>query len=386
MAWGEVKCMFCDEIINGDGTSNCECRSRVTYRNEPEAPTSAMRFYYTEGPAHPCWTDALEAFERLSNEDRRHWEEKALADRTRYEREKMDYNDNLQLDEEILTDKEVENGMECENDHAYLRRAMQRRRCEQNWARYRRDHKKFKSLETVSRGNAVPTSFHRFRDLPPEIRIQIYNHVFNVWRTTKCLRHWQLVYESEDRDFDVRLTNLPLDTRILTVNREIYAEALEVLYSSRCFTVDIHRTSVPPLFVQKATGSLPPRPTSKIRRWHVRLIFSHISHKDSITPQLELVRDVIKDCICLEEVRFSWFSVPHGWIRLPKLTRAYNGMLSMFKDVRGVKNVVFTESFDDDEREDMHLLLGGRGNIHLASHNVRQEVKASMESLKTVES
>lgn len=153
--------------------------------------------------------------------------------------------------------------------------------------------------------------FHRFQDLPPEIRVQVYSHVFDAPRSTKTLRQWQLEYESANIEAALRFTHLqPLDTRILAVSRKIYAEALEVLYSSRCFTINITRASVPPLFVREATGSVPPRPTSKIRRWHIQLTFTDISHKELVIPQVKLIHDVMKDCISLEEVRFSWISVP----------------------------------------------------------------------------
>ncbi|KAL8754012.1 MAG: hypothetical protein Q9199_004642 [Rusavskia elegans] len=380
MAWGDEQCMFCDQLINSDGTSTCQCHDRITYRKEPEVPASAVRIYYDAELGHQNWQLALRAFGNLSIKERWSWEAEATADRDRFEREKMEYNDNLALDDEILTDKEAEDKMECGNGVADIRQALQRRRCEQQWARYRRDHWAF---STDSRKDVGPAEFHRFRDLPTEIRVQIYTNLFDGQRCTKALRQWQLEYESADIDPNLRFTHLqPLDTRILAASRQNYAEALEVLYSSRCFTVDVARASVAPLFVRKPTGVVAPRPTAKIRRWHIRLTFTDVLHKEFIFPQLNLVHDVMKHCVSIDEVRFSWISVPDYWSEVPGLRREYDCMLLLFRDIKNVKKVVFTEAFDGDERKYMSSLLGGWDNMHLASENVRREVKTSMESPK----
>ncbi|KAI4230762.1 MAG: hypothetical protein LQ349_006052 [Xanthoria aureola] len=381
MAWGDEKCMWCEKVVNRDLTSACQCHDRLTYRKEPEAPASAMRMYYDAEPRHTNWQLALQAFEKLPAKERRAWDAKADADRARFEREKMEYNDNLALDDELLTDKEEEGRMECGNAVAEVRQALQRRRCEQQWARYRRDHWAF---STHSRRDVGPAAFHRFRDLPTEIRIQIYTHLFGARGRLEVLKQWQLEYESADTDPDLRFTHLqPLDTRILAASRQIHAEALDVLYSTRCFTVDVARASAPPLFIRKPTGVVPPRPTSKIKRWHIRLTFTDVLHKEFIIPQLHLVHDAMKDCIALDEVRFSWISVPDYWSEVLGLRREYDDMLSLFKDIKDVKKVVFTEGFDGDPsdvKKYQPALLCGWDNMHLASENVRREVKTSMES------
>ncbi len=382
MAWGDEKCMWCEKLVNGDLTSACQCRDRLTYRKEPEAPTSAMRMYYDAAePRHTNWQLALQAFEKLPAQERRAWDAKADADRARFEREKMEYNDNLALDDELLTDNDEEGRMECGNAVNEIRQALQRRRCEQQWARYRRDHWAF---STHSRSDVGPAALHRFRDLPTEIRIQIYTQLFDARGSPEALRQWQLEYESADTDPNLRFTHLqPLDTRILAASRQIHAEALDALYSTRCFTVDVARASAPPLFIRKPTGVVAPRPTSKIKRWHIRLTFTDVLHKEFILPQLHLVHDAMKDCIALDEVRFSWISVPDYWSEVLGLRREYDDMLSLFKDIQGVKKVVFTEGFDgypSDVKKYSPALLCGWDNMHLASEHVRREVKTSMES------
>ncbi len=385
MAWGEEKCVFCDEIVNSDGTSICRCISRVTYRKEPERPASAMRLYYDARRDLNDLQATFIAFKALPSEERHCWETKATADRARFEREKMEYNDSISLDDEILTDKEEEDKMECGNEVADMRQWLRRRRGEQQWARYRRDHWKFNhhSLKKAQDQDTPPADFHRFGDLPSEIRVQIYIHLFRPCRSTGELRQWQLEYESAGADEDLGFPHFqPLDTRILAVTRQVYTEALEVLYSSRCFIVDIALASIPPLFVQKASGNLPPRPTSKIRRWHIRVTFTDILHLEYILPQLQLVHDAMKACTCLDTVRFSWISVPEYWGELSALRGEMDGMLSIFKDLRGVHEVLFTESFDADEARRIGPLLGGWDNMHLPSENVRRDIKASMESPK----
>ena len=385
MAWGDERCIFCDNIIHSNGTTECQCHGRLTYHKAPEAPVSAMRMYYDAKCGHDSWQAAIDAYNRLPVRERQSWEAKASADRARFVREKTEYNHHLPLDEEILTDKEEEDQMECGNAVSETRMSLQRRRCEQQWARYRRDHWKFNNpaLGTAASKDVRLPEFHRFQDLPPEIRSQVYCHLFDARTSTKMLRQWQLQYESADIDAALHFTHLqPLDTRILAVSRNVYAEALEVLYSSRCFTVNITRASVPPLFVREPTGSVSPRPTSRIKRWHIQLTFTDILHKDLIFPQLRLIHDAMKDCISVEEVRFSWISVPDYWTEVPYLRREYDGMLSMFKDVQGVKKVLFTESVDEEQAKYQRSCFDGWNNLHLASEGVRREVKSSMESPK----
>ena len=384
MAWGDERCVFCDNIIHSNGTTECQCHGRLTYHQAPKAPVSALRMYYdAECEQNLCQT-AIDAYHRLPLEERQSWEAKASADRARFVREKTEYNHHLPLDEDILTDQEEEeNKEECGNAVLETRKSIQRRRCEQQWTRYRQDHWKFNSppLQTDASKDVHMAKFHRFQHLPPEIRNQVYSHRFDARTSTKTLRQWQLEYESADRDADLHFTHLqPLDTRILAVSRNVYAEALQVLYSSRCFTVNIARASIPPLFVREPTGSVPPRPTSRIKRWHIQLTFTDVLHKDLIFPQLRLIHDVLKNCISLEEVRFSWISVPNYWTEVPDLTREYDGMLRMFKDVQGVKKVLFTESGDEDQAKCQRF--AGWNNMHLASEGVRREVKSSMESPK----
>ncbi|KAL8847756.1 MAG: hypothetical protein Q9221_007204 [Calogaya cf. arnoldii] len=381
MAWAEEKCMFCDEIVNHDGTSACTCPSRVTYHKIPEAPISATRLYYEAQHDQNDWRAAISAFEQLPLEERRSWEAKAMADRARFEREKTEYNNNLALDDEVLTDQEAEDKEECGNAVFDIRMALQRRRCEQQWARYRRDHRAFRHRPSNKTAIVGPGTFHRFRDLPTEIRVLIYTHLFDGSGCTKELRQWQLEYESPDIDADLRFTHLqPLDTRILATNRQIYAEALEVLYSSRCFAVDIARATIPPLFIRHPTGVVAPRPTSKMRRWHIRLTFTDVLHKESILPQLKLLHAVMKDCVSIDEVRFSWISVPDYWTEVPSLRREYEGMLELFRDIKNVGEVVFTMAFDEDERKRVDTALDGWNNLHLASEDIRRDVKACMES------
>ncbi|KAL8696055.1 MAG: hypothetical protein Q9224_002995, partial [Gallowayella concinna] len=342
MAWGEEKCMFCDELINRDGTTACECLSRVTYRKEPEGPMSATRLFYKQGPSPDSWQDACTFFMNLPIEDRKHWERRASADRSRYECEKKEYNEQLNLDDEILTDKEEEDGMECGNGVAEIRQALQRRRCEQEWSRYRQDHPRFnRPLYTSSHKTSAPDTFHPFLSLPTEIRDQIYTHYFSPSRSSSNneIRQWHLLYESATHEPELRFTHLhPLDTRLLATTRQIYTEALEILYSSKTFIVDIARASVPPLFIADAHDdeNAPPRPTAKIRKWHIRLTFTDLTHKNSILPQLKLVHDALASCARIDEVRFTWITVPDYWTELPHLREEYDKMLESFGDLRGV--------------------------------------------------
>ncbi|KAI4178877.1 MAG: hypothetical protein L6R41_008169, partial [Letrouitia leprolyta] len=307
--WGEEKCTFCDAPVAKDGSLTCNCSSKLVYREEPAPPASAIRLYYALGTKHESWVDALAAFDHLPAEDRAHWNKQAAADRKRFQQEKRAYNDNLRLDEEILTDKEAEDECECGNGFDDIRVALQRRRCEQRWSRYRRDHPRFNATVKATDQAVGPGTFHRFLDLPVEIRDQIYAHLFDGAGNGGGLRQWQLEYETTGPDPELRFTHLhPLDTRILATCHQIYAESLDALYSNTCFVVDIARSSIPPLFIQHPTGIVAPRPTAKIRRWHVQLTLTNLRHLDMIRPQVVALRDVMKQCDRLDEVRFTWLT------------------------------------------------------------------------------
>lgn len=381
--WGEEKCTFCNALVKKDGTLSCKCPSKLVYRKEPAPPASAIRLYYIRGTNHDTWSDAVNAFDHLSVDDRKYWDEQAAADRKRFEQEKRAYNDTLRLDEEIVTDEEAEEECECGNGWNDTRVALQRRRCEQQWSRYRRDHPRF-NMTVKAMDHAIgPGSFHRFTDLPAEVRDQIYAFLFQSASRSNGLRQWQLEFETQGPDPELRFTQLqPLDTRILVSNRQIYGESLDVLYSTSCFVVDIARASTLPLFIQDPTGTAAPRPTAKIRRWHIQIKFNNSKHKDMLLPQLVAVRDVMKQCLCLDEVRFTWLAVPDYWRKeIQDLVCGYDGMLELFKDLHGVGEVLYTEKFSEDEPFREYDWLDASHNIHLASEDVRKAVKASMEAM-----
>lgn len=379
--WGEEKCTFCDTPVAKDGSLTCKCSSKLVYREEPAPPASALRLYYALGNEHESWRDAVVAFDQLPIEDRAHWNEQAAADRKRFQLEKGAYNENLRLDEEILTDKEAEDECECGNGFDDIRVALQRRRCEQRWSRYRRDHHRFNTMVKATDQAVGPGSFHLFLSLPVEIRDQIYTHLFASASNGGGLRQWQLEYETTGPDPELRFTHLhPLDTRVLATSHQTYAESLDALYSNTCFVVDIARSSILPLFVQYPTGTMAPRPTAKIRRWHIQLTLTNLRHMDMILPQVVSLRDVMKQCDRLDEVRFTWLTVPHYWKEIGDLTKQYDGLLELFKEIRGVGRVIFTQRFSDKGACREPFWLDSCSDVQLASEDVREAVKASMEA------
>ncbi|CAF9929997.1 MAG: hypothetical protein HETSPECPRED_007510 [Heterodermia speciosa] len=313
----------------------------------------------------------------------REYEEKAAAVRERYEQMKRKYNDILGLEEDIVTDQEALDECECGNGANDIQVETERLRCEQNWARYRRDHPKFNQRHQASEHGVDSRCFNRFKDLPMEIKHQIYRHVLCGSQTGHEIRQWQLHYESRLNPFELRFTDLqPLDTRILAASREIYHSALHELYSGNTFIVDISKENATPLFVRDATGVLSPRPTSRIRRWHIRLSYADIADEDLIIPQMVAVRDAMKQCVYLEEIRFTWTCSSNGCPK--KLFQSYDSMLRKFADVRGVGKVIFTEELSKKELGRIDKWLDGWGSVpQLASQDVREAVKASMESPRT---
>ncbi|KAI4147597.1 MAG: hypothetical protein L6R39_003067 [Caloplaca ligustica] len=351
-------------------------------RKEPQPPASAIRLFYEDSHIQRNWCDVVQTFNDMPPEDRRDWEEKSAADRRRFEQDKREYNYNLDLEEDITTDNEGIGECECGTGLFEIREETLRRRCEQIWGRYRRNHHKFNASYEAPRQAVGPGCFHRFMDLPEELRSQIYTYLlYSAWGTGG-LRQWQLEFESNDRVPEFRFTdNLPLDTRILVTNHEVYRAALNTLYSTNCFTVDVSRASTIPLFIQGATNLSPPRPTSRIRRWHIRLVFTDIIFTNTIVPQLVAVRDVMKQCVRLDEVRFTWITVPDYWEReLHGLVREYDAMLQIFREVQGVGEVIFTEANSQEGHEEEHRWVNGYSTLHQASKDVKEAVKASMES------
>lgn len=379
---GDEVCTFCDTPLDAEGKWNCECSSKLVYRKEPGRPATALRLFHNSRP-RPCdWRDSRRAFNDLSDEEYRYWTEESAAAREWFEQEKREYNAHLQLDEEILTDHEALAECECGNGMDYIMLTTQRRRSEQQWSGYRRDHYKFNESVKAPDQAVGPGHFYRFEHLPTEIRNEIYVHLLSgSYGTSRALRQWQLEFESKGNDNELRFTDMqPLDTRILVANREIYNTALAVLYSTRTFIVDVSRASILPLFVQDPTGLSAPRPTSRIKRWHIRLTFTSGVYRNAIMRQLKSVRDVMKQCVRLDEVRFTWISVPPYWAEVPDLVREYDAMLKLFQDIQGVGQVFYTESFSETGPCKQKEWLDERGHLHLASKEVREAVKASMES------
>ncbi|KAI4205513.1 MAG: hypothetical protein LQ350_000292 [Teloschistes chrysophthalmus] len=328
MAWGEEKCVLCDAKVNGNGIFTCRCDTKLTYRKEPTAPLSAPRAFFNGKQSNIGWGEAVELFYALSAEDRQQWEEKAALDLQRFEKEKMEYNRVLQLDDDIREE-------DC-RDKVF---EYSRRRGEQRWARYRRDHPKFNpSVEAV--GTSVgPCSSSRFLDLPRELRDRIYRHYFDEPRTRREFRQWQLVYEAYkvEPEMDFSETE-PFDTRILAVNHQVYAEALDVLYShrTRCFVVDITKASVLPLFVRHATGTQAPRPTLKIRRWHVYINLTNRNQVTRMKSQLQQLCDVMEQSKKIEEITFTRETAHWHWEenKTGDLKKAYWEMLNQVLDNR----------------------------------------------------
>ena len=308
------------------------------------------------------------------------YQEEAAAIRKRYEQEKREYNDTLNLEDDILPDQKAIDECECGSGDNDIKVKNARLRCEQNWTRFRRDHANFNQGHHAPEQGVDSCSFNRFKELPGEIKNQIYRHVLCGSHTRREIRQWQLYYESRKIPFELRFTDLqPLDTRILVASREVYNSALQELYSVNTFVVDISKANATPLFVRDATSSLSPRPTSKIRRWHIRLSYRRTEDEELIMPQIIAVRDAMKQCASLEEIRFTWICSSDGWTAPLDLIHSYDSMLKQFLDVRGVRKVSFTEEFFEEDLGRINKWLDGWGDLQMASQDVREIVKASME-------
>ncbi|KAL8637704.1 MAG: hypothetical protein Q9228_005054 [Teloschistes exilis] len=350
MAWGEEQCALCNAKVNGNGTSTCNCDPKVTYRKEPSAPLSAPRAFFNDKHGEISWGEAVELFYALSAEDRQQWEGKAELDHQRFEKEKTEYNRDLQLQDEILdhckADPDSSWGIALVGEWKELRR----RQCEQIWARYRRDHPKFNQSIEVLGESVGPGSFSHLLDLPQEIRDRIYQHYFDYpSRSRRGFRQWQLEYEAYNVEPEMAFGHsTPLDTRILAVNHQVHSEALDVLYSHRmhCFVVDISKASVLPIFIRHPTGTQPPRPTLKIKRWLVNITLTNLNQVTRMKSQLQQLCDVMEQCSKIEQITFRRRTAPEYWAETRELKEAYGEMLEIFKSLRGVGSVDFIGSMD----------------------------------------
>ncbi|KAL8646777.1 MAG: hypothetical protein Q9210_005937 [Variospora velana] len=376
MTRGESECSSCGTLVNASGAPACECPSPAFRLRNPRQPISALVLFHRDSPGRR-WPVSRLAFNDLPVEDQEHWEAKAAIDRERFEQQKRAYNATLQLEEDILTDQEAIDDCDCGNGENDIRAATQGQRCEQQWVRYRQDHRKFNERYKAPEQAVGPGQFHRFMHLPIEIQDQIYTHIFRSSQDTSELRQWQLEFEAKRCSPELRFTHTqPLDTRLLAVSREVYSAAVITLYSTNRFVVDVSRASVLPLFIRDPTGVSSPRPTSRIKRWHVRLMYIDRVDTKVIQRQLVAVRNAMKQCTSLDEVRFTWITVPSYWNELPRLMKLYEAMLNLFQDIRGVKKVIFTEPTESIEKG---RWLDEWGDINLISEEARNAVKASME-------
>ncbi|KAI4279877.1 MAG: hypothetical protein L6R35_006013 [Caloplaca aegaea] len=377
MTRGELECSSCATLVNASGAPACECPSPAFRLRNPTPPISALDFFHEDSSGRR-WSASRRVFDVLPVEDQEHWEAKAAMDRERFEQQKRAYNATLQLEEDILTDQEAIDDCDCRNVENKIRAATQRQRCEQQWVRYRQDHRKFNERYKAPEQAVGPGQFHRFRHLPIEIQDQIYTHIFKSSQETSELRQWQLEFEAKRCESELRFSHTrPLDTRLLAVSREVYSAAVIKLYSTNRFVVDVSKASVLPLFIRDSTGVSPPRPTSRIKRWHVRLMYRDKTDTSVIQRQLVAVRNAMKQCTSLDEVRFTWIIIPNYWSELPPLMKLCEAMLNVFQNIRGVKKVIFAEPTKSIEK---NQLLDEWGSINLVSEEARHAVKHSMES------
>ena len=151
---------------------------------EPKSPASPIEWFYHHERLR---IRGKEASPRES-------EEKAAALRKRYEQDKKEYYDTLDWENAILTDQEAIDECECGNGANDIQAETERLRCEQNWTRYRRDHPKFNQGHHAPEKRVGSRSFNRFKDLPLEIKNQVYRHVLCGSPARREIRQWQLHY------------------------------------------------------------------------------------------------------------------------------------------------------------------------------------------------
>ncbi|KAL8961801.1 MAG: hypothetical protein Q9183_005256 [Haloplaca sp. 2 TL-2023] len=382
---GSEQCIPCDAPLDDDKRLTCTCPSKRTWRKEPSPPLSAEQLYQRRRHWLSSYARSLdESFRSLPTPEREYWDRRSKWHQKRYEREKEEYHEVLGLDAEILTDREAEDECETGNESEYLRLEVYRRRCQQTWQRYRKDHYKFDDLVKSPKEARGPDTMSRFTCLPPEIRNNVYQYVFQPTNCATYLRQWKPDCEcQEGEEANLYTNSQPLDTRILAVSRQIHAEALDTLYSSRDFVVDVSGWDTLPRFVYDATGLVAPRPTSKIRRWHILVTFTNI--KQEFGKAMHIIASVMKQCIRLEEVRFTWvtgssYCGPSYWAEMEALTEAYGRLLAIFHSVRNVGQVIFSERLLDADARRLTKSFAVFDNVHMAKEDVRMALKASMES------
>lgn len=101
-------------------------------RKEPKLPASALQLFFEDREQPRDWHDSLQMFDDLPVESRNLWQEKAAMDRKRFEQEKRDYNNTIQLDEDIHIDNEAIADCECGNGVEDILNSTRRKRCDSN--------------------------------------------------------------------------------------------------------------------------------------------------------------------------------------------------------------------------------------------------------------
>lgn len=210
-----------------------------------------------------------------------------------------------------------------------------RRSVAQSWGRYRSDHPKACG---GARFKKVPKKPFPFLDLPFELRETIY--------TMLLVQKRPLVQVQVD---DRRVENRrPIDVRIFAVCKQVFAEAVKVFYRINTLSVEINeqisRISHDhdlPLFIRASTGSEAPRPTARLQKVNLSIVFRW---PESVRWTEEVWRSVcavLAKCTKLTEVRIGagcWREYADD-----AMDREWDRMLEAATMITGVERVIFPD-------------------------------------------
>ncbi|CAD6567365.1 MAG: hypothetical protein ASARMPREDX12_000227 [Alectoria sarmentosa] len=210
----------------------------------------------------------------------------------------------------------------------------QRRVALQQWKRYRCDHPRaFGGCPTP-----VPETPFRLMDLPFELRREIFSCVLT--------RSYPVLQSPPDWSAD-GLPG-PVDVRIFAVSRQVFLEAVKVLYEVNTFSINTGTRRYYkeiPLFIRQSTGNEGPRPSDSIKRVHVSfLILANSIITDDFYFLWQRFCEFLRTCRSLRQVEITARRVETSHDAFDgAIDLQLDKLIEILKSIKSTKKVVFSD-------------------------------------------
>lgn len=307
--------VFCEEYLRKHGTNSLQAWEGIF--------TNRLRFVKENGGAYQDRTDQWNA---LTPSEQAPYRAKIAQDVAEYTADLDAYNKRIPLSPSVHSSDGYDSGLSDEGEDGFYDRYFEgcRRRAVQRWNRYRQDHPRACGGALLP----VPAQPFRFLDLALELRGEIYTMVLE---REKALTQMNADGSTDDEDG-------PVDVRIFSVCRQVFAEAVDVFYKINILRVTVSHDDDLPLFISASTGRKAPRPTTRLRRVDLYLNYFPPETKRWTESVLRSVCEVLSKCERLIEIRITANSQQS---RVDSMHRDFDRMLELMSVIKGVGGVTF---------------------------------------------